>query len=153
MTEIQKAEFKSGHRILIIEDDADMNRLLHEILVENGYSCISALDGTTGLEHLKKNRPDLVLLDYSLPDKNGSRVCNEINADTSTRGLPVIMISAHNNLSNRLSSFMSGVRRFITKPFSMEELLEEIAVQLASQPPAVKKLLLSEASVVQNKLY
>jgi two-component system, OmpR family, alkaline phosphatase synthesis response regulator PhoP len=112
--------------ILVVEDDKDMNELICAILNEAGYKTISAMSGEKGLERAYQDKPDLVLLDIQLPKMDGIEVCRAITSNDETKSIPVIMVTIKKELSTKLSSYIAGARRFISKPFGVEELVGEI---------------------------
>jgi DNA-binding response OmpR family regulator len=112
--------------ILVVEDDKDMNELICAILTEAGYKTISVSSGEKGLESAYQDRPDLVLLDISLPQMDGIEVCRAISTNEQTKCIPIIMLTIHKELSIKLSSYIAGARRFISKPFGVEELVGEV---------------------------
>lgn len=113
-------------RILIVDDDPDIGNLLQEALARSGYETQRAYSGTEALLLLKepRSRPDLVLLDLMLPGVNGETVLEECSS------LPVIVISARVGVEDKVSLLHNGARDYVTKPFSVEELLARIEVQL-----------------------
>ena len=113
-------------KILIIEDDTNINNMLFKLLVNNGYEVIQAFSGTEGLM-LINNTVSLVLLDLMLPGKNGEEVIKEIKFN-----LPIIVMSAISEISKKLDLFSLGASDYITKPFDNEELLARIKVHLES---------------------
>ncbi len=115
-------------KILIIEDDTNINNMLFKLLVNNGYEVIQAFSGTEGLM-LINNTVSLVLLDLMLPVKNGEEVIKEIK---SKFNLPIIVMSAISEISKKLDLFSLGASDYITKPFDNEELLARIKVHLES---------------------
>ena len=115
-------------KILIIEDDTNINNMLFKLLVNNGYEVIQAFSGTEGLM-LINNTVSLVLLDLMFPGKNGGEVIKEIK---SKFNLPIIVMSAISEISKKLDLFSLGASDYITKPFDNEELLARIKVHLES---------------------
>lgn len=114
-------------RILIVEDDNAMNQMLAENLALNEFECVQAYSGTEGLMCIKHEQFDLILLDLMLPGKSGEEVLNELREYTSA---PVIIISAKDELDNKVTLLMQGAEDYITKPFQIKELLARIHVQL-----------------------
>jgi len=112
--------------ILVVEDDADMNDLICSVLEEAGYKTISVATGEKGLETANQSKPDLVLLDIELPQMDGIEVCRAISSNEKTRSIPVIMVTINRDISMKLSSYIAGARRYITKPFGVDELVGEV---------------------------
>ena len=112
--------------ILVVEDDKDMNELICAILTEAGYKTISVASGEKGIEKVHQEKPDLVLLDIELPRMDGIEVCRAITSNDETKSIPVIMVTIKRELSTKLSSYIAGARRFISKPFGVEELIGEV---------------------------
>lgn len=112
--------------IFVVDDDPDMNELVCNVLADAGYDTISAFDGKQALEMVREHQPDLVLLDIMLPEIDGVEVCRTINKDESIRTIPVIMVTVKTGLSSKLSSYVAGARRYITKPIEMDELISEV---------------------------
>ncbi len=112
--------------ILVVEDDKDMNELICAVLSEAGYKTISVHTGEKGIERAHQDKPDLVLLDIELPKMDGIEVCRSITTHEETKSIPVIMVTIKRELSTKLSSYIAGARRFITKPFGVEELVGEV---------------------------
>lgn len=115
------------NKILIIEDDADINTLLKKILERAGYEAETAFSGTEGRLLLKLNTYDLVLLDLMLPGLSGEELLTEIR---KTLRMPVIALTAKAGLSDKVNVLGSGADDYITKPFEKQELLARIQAQL-----------------------
>lgn len=109
--------------ILIIEDERNMARFIELELKHEGYSCQTAFDGRTGLELALNQNFDVILLDLMLPSLNGIEVCRRIRAVKMT---PIIMLTARDNVLDRVSGLDSGADDYIAKPFAIEELLARI---------------------------
>lgn len=112
--------------ILVIEGDKDTNDMLVSILGDAGYSTTPALNGEEGLKKAEADNPDVILLDLMLPQISGLEVCRLLSANEKTRNIPIIILTAKRELSTKLSSFVAGAKRFITKPFESQDLLNEI---------------------------
>ena len=115
------------NKILVIEDDADINTLLKKILERAGYEAETAFSGTEGRLLLKLNTYDLVLLDLMLPGLSGEELLTEIR---KTLRMPVIALTAKAGLSDKGNVLGSGADDYITKPFEKQELLARIQAQL-----------------------
>ena len=113
-------------KILIIDDDHSITNMLEFLLESRGYDVSSAHDSLTGIGIACKNTPDLILLDYGLPDKNGLDFLKHIREFEDLRDTPVIMITARGMKEIIKKSLQLGVVDFIVKPFEIESLVERI---------------------------
>ena len=109
--------------VLIIEDEEDIQILLEYNLREEGFSILQATDGEEGLLQAVEYRPDLILLDWMLPLLSGLEVLRQLRAHPDTRDIPVIMLTAKGEETDRLRGLDGGADDYITKPFSPAELL------------------------------
>src|SRR5882672_6510251 len=122
-------------RVLIVEDEKDIVDLLRFNLKQAGHDPVIAMTGEEALAQIVRVRPDLVLLDLMLPDLPGTEVCRRIKGDARTRQLPVIMVTARGEEVDRLVGFELGADDFVTKPFSVRELLLRIRAVLRRGAP------------------
>lgn len=113
--------------ILIVEDDVNINNLLNEALKREKYCTESAFSGTEALLLLEKGKYDLILLDLMLPGLSGELLLEKIREISS---VPVIIITAKDELDEKVNMLHAGADDYITKPFSMQEVLARIEVQL-----------------------
>ena len=120
-----------GPRILVVEDEAPMRMALEDILGANGYRVLTAADGQTGLEAAISERPDLVLLDVMLPKLDGLAICSELRSRGA--GLPVLMLTARGQVSDRVAGLDTGADDYLVKPFSTDELLARVRALLRRQ--------------------
>ncbi len=109
--------------ILVVDDTPDNLRLLTGMLTEHGYDVRAASDGAFGLESARVTPPDLILLDIRMPGMDGYAVCKELKADEYTRDIPVIFISALDEVTDKVKGFEVGGVDYISKPFQPEEVL------------------------------
>jgi two-component system phosphate regulon response regulator PhoB len=109
--------------ILIIEDEKDIVDLIEYHLKQAGFSVISALDGPTGLERARKKRPDLIILDLMLPGMGGKDICRALKSNPLTLSIPILMLTAKAEETDRLIGFELGADDYVTKPFSPKELV------------------------------
>lgn len=121
-------------KILIIEDDQEINKLLQVIIKKLGASSVSAYSGTEGILQLKQQAFDLVLLDMMLPGMAGPEVLAQIRTDST---VPVIVISAKDGMTTKVQMLKAGAEDYITKPFDQEEVAARIEVQLRKVPTIV----------------
>ncbi|HEY1534945.1 MAG TPA: response regulator [Polyangiaceae bacterium] len=117
-------------RILVIEDEADIRQVLDYNLKSAGHEVVEASRGVDGLRLLREREPDLVLLDLMLPDMPGTEVCRSIKDNPATRALPVVMLTARGEEIDRVVGFEIGADDYITKPFSVRELVLRIRAVL-----------------------
>jgi PAS domain S-box-containing protein len=112
--------------ILVIDDTPENLNLLSAMLTEQGYKVRSVTKGSTGLRGAMSAPPDLVLLDVNMPEMNGYEVCEKLKADDRTQEIPVIFLSALDNVLDKVKAFEVGGVDYITKPFHVEEVLARI---------------------------
>jgi signal transduction histidine kinase len=117
--------------ILVVDDTPANLRLLVSILVEQGYTVQLASDGRTALSSAQAEPPDLILLDIMMPDMDGYEVCKELKANERTRDIPVIFLSALNEVFDKVKAFSIGGIDYIIKPFHLEEVLAHVKTHLA----------------------
>lgn len=115
-------------KILVVEDDQTIRELVRDFLVEHNYLVETASDGVEAIEVTKKQQPDVVVLDLSLPKLTGESVCKEIKRLYPQ--MPVIILTAKNKIDDVLSGFKLGADDYISKPFEIEELLARIRSKL-----------------------
>lgn len=114
-------------RVLCIEDEAEMIDLIRLILGRRGFEVKGANGGLEGLEMIRKEKPDLVLLDLMMPDMDGWEVYQQMKADEATRDIPVIVVTAKaQSIDKVLGLHIAKVDDYIAKPFSPQELLASI---------------------------
>ena len=114
-------------RILCIEDDEDMVDLIRLILTRRGFEVLGASRGASGLEIIRKEKPDLVLLDLMMPEMDGWEVYQQIKSDEATQNTPVIVVTAKaQSIDSVLGLHIAKVDDYISKPFSPQELLDSI---------------------------
>jgi two-component system, OmpR family, alkaline phosphatase synthesis response regulator PhoP len=113
-------------KILVIEDEKDIQELLQLYLKRDGYDVHIAKDGETGLRKASRERYDLVLLDLMLPQVDGLEVCRNLRSRPQTSDIPIIMITAKAEESDRIVGLEMGADDYITKPFSPREVLARV---------------------------
>ena len=129
-------------KIFIIEDETSIIQLVQHNLEKDGFIVSSAINGNEGLKDLKKFEPNLLLLDWMLPDLSGIEICKRIRKDTSFKNLPVIMLTAKGEEEDKIKGLDSGADDYLTKPFSYNELLARIkAILRRSDPKTVSDTL------------
>jgi two-component system phosphate regulon response regulator PhoB len=129
-------------RVLIVEDEAPLVTMLRYNLEREGFSVDAAADGEEALLRIAEHRPDAVLLNWMLPLVSGIEVCRQIRRGTATRSLPVIILTARGDESDRIRGLDSGADDYVVKPFSPSELVARLrAVIRRAQSNAADNLL------------
>jgi DNA-binding response OmpR family regulator len=120
--------------ILCIEDEPEMIDLIRLILGRRGFEVKGANGGVQGLDMIRKEKPDLILLDLMMPDMDGWEVYQQIKADEKTRGIPVIVVTAKaQSIDKVLGLHIAKVDDYIAKPFNPQELLTSVEKVLQKQ--------------------
>ncbi|HEY6910512.1 MAG TPA: response regulator [Myxococcales bacterium] len=122
-------------QILIVEDERDIVQVLEFSLRQAGYEPAVAYDGEQARSHLQQRVPDLVLLDIMLPDVQGTDICKLLKTTPRTAHVPVLMLTARGEEIDRVLAFELGVDDFVTKPFSVRELVLRIKAVLRRHAP------------------
>jgi len=117
-------------KVLIIEDDPDTSRLVAQYLTREGYSVGTAPDGVKGLKQVHEDFPDLVILDVILPHMDGFEVCKKLRGDAATSRLPIMMLTALGEESDKVVGLELGTDDYVTKPFSPKELVARVKALL-----------------------
>ncbi|MFH0772149.1 MAG: response regulator [Candidatus Omnitrophota bacterium] len=116
--------------ILIVEDEKDIVKMLEYNLGKEGFKTLSTRDGETALELVGKEHPDLILLDLMLPGIDGLEVCKALKEEKRTASIPIIMLTAKSQESDKVIGLELGADDYITKPFSPRELIARIKAVL-----------------------
>jgi DNA-binding response OmpR family regulator len=114
---------QNSYSILIIDDDVDLNALLTEYLARFGHQLRSEITASAGLSALRREQPDLIILDIMLPDKDGLTVCREIREEFS---VPIVMLTARGEVADRVMGLELGADDYLAKPFEPRELVARI---------------------------
>src|SRR5215510_6344275 len=110
----------AGELVLVIDDSPTITKVVQLVLTKAGYQVQTAPDGEAGLEAVRAQRPDLVLLDFVMPRMNGYQFCRELVADPALRDIPVVLMSAKGDQVGERFVKVMGIVDYITKPFSPE---------------------------------
>ena len=132
-------------RILIIEDDASIARLVRDNLVFDGFVVETQADGREALNHVRRVGPDLVLLDLMLPGIDGLEICRTLGQ--SAERVPIIIITARTQKDDRVLGLEVGADDYLTKPFALDELLARVHAVLRRTQPDLADLVLGEIRV------
>jgi DNA-binding response OmpR family regulator len=125
-----------GNRIAVVDDEPDIIHLVSIHLKKAGFSVDSFLNGTSLLKFLAANIPDLVILDLMLPDLDGFEVCKMMKNDSRYASIPVIMLTAKGQESDKVTGLELGADDYLTKPFSPRELIARVKAVLRRTTPS-----------------
>jgi DNA-binding response OmpR family regulator len=140
-------EVERRFKVLVVEDDAQIVRVLRLELEHEGYVVDTASDGLAGLEKALKE-PDLVILDVMLPKMDGLEVCTRVRAKSS---VPIIMLTAKDRIPDRVSGLDLGADDYLTKPFSIEELLARVRARLRERHPKSNVLAVKDLTMDRDR--
>ncbi|MCY4396837.1 MAG: phosphate regulon transcriptional regulator PhoB [Rhodospirillaceae bacterium] len=133
--------------ILVVEDEAPLITLLRYNLEEAGFDVDEATNGEEALISVRERRPDLVVLDWMLPAVSGIEVCRQLRRRRETRDVPVIMLTARSEETDRVRGLDSGADDYISKPFSPKELIARIRAVLRRTRPSMSAEQLTFADI------
>ncbi len=146
---------RSLKKILIIEDDPDITELLRNRLKFHDYEVITATDGEDGFLKFLKEHPDLIILDLMLPKISGHEICRKIRREKEDK-IPILMLTAKNEDADKIVGRVEGADKYMTKPFSADELLNEVKF-LLTRGDTHKKILVADdesdiVEIIKNRL-
>jgi DNA-binding response OmpR family regulator len=121
-------------KVVIVEDEETLGRNLAEKLRSDGFTVITALDGEDGLDKIRSEHPDLIVLDIMLPRLDGLSVCRIVRHDTTTAHIPIIMLTARGTEVDKIVGLESGADDYIVKPFSLGEFLARVRAVMRRVP-------------------
>ena len=125
-------------KVLLVEDN-EMNRdMLSRRLVRRGFDVVMAVDGEQGVRMAKEEKPDLILMDMSLPVLDGWGAARQIKADASTQSIPLIALTAHAMAGDRDKALQAGCDDYDTKPIELPRLLGKMERLLSQKPAAIQ---------------
>lgn len=124
------------HCLLIVDDDRDLNEMVKRYALQQGYVVHQAFDGGAALECVRAVRPDLVLLDITMPVLDGRDVLRQLKADPATREVTVMVFSARGDQNDRRVGLELGAIDYVEKPFSLAQLMGKIAYTLSQRERA-----------------
>src|SRR5512139_1757814 len=125
-----------GQKILVVDDELDIVKVVRAYLEQSGFRVITASDGQQALAMFRHERPDLIVLDLNLPKMNGLDVCRAIRRESS---VPIIMLTARVEESDRLIGLEIGADDYIVKPFSPREVVARVRTVLRRSAPAAEQ--------------
>ncbi len=125
--------------ILLVEDAKDYQLLMSQIFIGENYRFRIAETSATAVTAIENEKPDLILLDISLPDESGLDLCVRLQADSKTRDIPIIFITGAEQISQKVTAFSIGAEDYITKPFHPVELKARVDAKLAKMKKQIEK--------------
>lgn len=114
------------YRIMIVDDSSTNNILYESILADEGYDILVSEDSKAALNRLKKELPDLLLLDLMMPGMDGFHFMQEKNTDKSIKNIPVVMVTAKADKESEQKAYDLGVKRYLTKPVGIMEIVQTV---------------------------
>jgi DNA-binding response OmpR family regulator len=135
MEAIMSVQQRTAQRILVVDDDKEIVRLVQAYLEQAGFQVLTAHDGETALHSLRRDRPDLVVLDLMLPDRDGWDITRLVRRDTVLAKTPIIMLTARVEDADKIVGLELGADDYVTKPFNPREVVARVrSVLRRSQP-------------------
>src|SRR5262245_30257454 len=116
--------------VLVVDDISKNLQVVGTLLRKEGYRIVPATSGAQALERVRAETPDLILLDLMMPEMDGLEVCRRLKADSATRSIPVIFLTASNEMEHLVQGFEVGAVDYVTKPFNPPELLARVRTHL-----------------------
>jgi len=149
-----KTESQSGPRpyILIVEDEDALATLLQYNLDKEGYAVRVCGDGEDALIQIEEKQPDLVVLDWMLPTVSGIEVCRRLRQKSSTRNLPIVMLTARGEESDRIRGLDTGADDYVVKPFSMTELCARVRAVLRRIRPGLAEDRVRQGDIIIDRV-
>lgn len=115
-----------AYKILVVDDEPHIVMMLEARLRKNGFEVLTAASGSEAMAQVKKDRPDLILLDVMMPAVSGLEVCRTLKENPATKAIPVILLTAKSTERDQTLGISAGADAYVTKPYTPEELLGQI---------------------------
>lgn len=122
--------------VLVVEDEFAQREVLQYNLEAEGFRVAMAVNGDEALLMVKEEKPDLIVLDWMLPNVSGIEICRRVKANPETRNIPIIMLSARSEETDRVRGLETGADDYVVKPYSVVELMARLRTQLRRTRPA-----------------
>lgn len=120
-------------KILVVDDEVAIVKVLKDRLEIEGYEVLTAYDGAQGVEIAQKELPDLIILDITMPNMDGLTAARLLRNQPETSQIPIVMLTAHGQESDEKAGYQAGAIRYFTKPFSTRQLMREIKSLLGEE--------------------
>ena len=137
----------SGLKVLIVEDETSQVELLRFNFEKSGYSTLVAMDGEEGLLLAEEANPDLIVLDWMLPELSGIEVCRRLKRSEKTRTIPIMMLTARGEESDKVRGLDTGADDFVVKPYSVKELMARARAMIRRSNPVGSGEVLNYADI------
>ncbi len=134
--------------VLIVEDEGAQREVLKYNLEAEGFDVVMAENGDEALLLVQEEQPDLIVLDWMLPNVSGIEICRRVKADPATRPIPIVMLSARGDEVDRVRGLETGADDYVVKPYSVVELMARLRTQLRRTRPATMGERLSYADII-----
>jgi two-component system alkaline phosphatase synthesis response regulator PhoP len=128
-------------RVLVVDDDKEVVRLMRAYLEQAGFDVLVAYDGESAVHHLRREKPDLLLLDLMLPDRDGFDITRTVRSDENLSHIPIIMLTARVDVTDKIVGLEMGADDYVTKPYNPREVVARVRARLRSQSASPSKLL------------
>jgi two-component system alkaline phosphatase synthesis response regulator PhoP len=128
-------------RVLVVDDDRDVVRLMRAYLEQAGFEVLVAYDGETAVHNLRREKPDLLLLDLMLPDRDGWDITRIVRADPALAHIPIIMLTARVDVNDRIVGLEIGADDYVIKPYDPREVVARVRARLRSQEAETAQLI------------
>ncbi len=142
-------EEQRSHSVLVVEDTPDVIRVIR-LALHHDFRVLAASDGAKGLELAKRHRPTLIITDLMMPELDGLALTRALRADSATRDIPIVMLTARGDVDDRVAGLETGVNAYLQKPFSAKELLSTVRSQLTTREAAADSLLSQKIDSLQT---
>ncbi len=121
-------------RILVVDDEVAIVRMLKDRLESAGFEVLTAYDGVQAIEVARQERPDLIIMDVTMPRMDGLTAAKQLRSDPTTAHIPIVMLTARGQESDEHAGYAAGAVRYFTKPFSPRQLVQELRSLLGESP-------------------
>lgn len=139
-------------QVLVVEDEADISALVKHYLEKEGYRVLVVPDGAKGLAEAERRKPDLLILDLMLPGIDGLEVCKKIRGRSETASIPVLMLTAKGEESDKIIGLELGADDYLTKPFSPRELVARVKALLRRTQPSGTAAILRYGKIILDPI-
>lgn len=139
---------KGKKKVLVVDDNRDTVRIIRDALEGAGFGVVSAYDGREALDLVRRELPDLVILDLMMPKMSGYEVCNEIRKDPKTKGLIVLMLTARSDIDAKIQGIEGGANDYLVKPVEPREVVSRVRRFLATEGAYQEKVLLERLEAI-----